>query len=254
MVQIFHDQLDRNAHDRFQAWRRDNEDGFYLNRKTRRNGLLHRVDCWHVGGVDLPSGPAGSGSLTRVLKVCSLRADAIQRWATANSVAVGSCSHCAPVDLLDEFTAVTEESASNGSFDIEGISDARRRILGSIVQRQGQPVFRRRLLAAYGGRCAVTGCDVEPVLEAAHIVGYQGARTNHLTNGLLLRADIHTLFDLGLVAIEPTTMTVLVHSSLEQSPYAKYAGRKLRLPGVAHDRPSSAALKHHCEKCGLTLH
>jgi hypothetical protein len=253
MLSIFHDQLDPEAHARFQEWRRANQDGFFLNRKTLRSGLLHRVDCWHPAGPDSGLDAGGTGSLTRVLKVCSLRADRIRRWALENGVAVRSCSHCAPLDLLDEFASMAEKSFADGSFDTVGVSDARRRVLASIVQRQGQPAFRKRLLAAYGCCCAVTGCGVESVLEAAHIIPYQGEVTNHLTNGLLLRADIHTLFDLGLLAVEPSSMVVLIHSSLQGSPYAKYAGQRLRLPDAEHERPSSAALEHHREKCGLTL-
>ncbi|WP_169719739.1 HNH endonuclease, partial [Novosphingobium acidiphilum] len=56
-------------------------------------------------------------------------------------------------------------------------------------------------MKAYDGKCAVTSCAIEPLLEAAHIHPYLGPKTNHVTNGMLLRADIHTLFDLGLLAI-----------------------------------------------------
>ena len=52
----------------------------------------------------------------------------------------------------------------------------------------------------YEGKCAVTGCDVPDVLQAAHIFPYMGPETNHPSNGLL-RADIHTLFDLGLIEL-----------------------------------------------------
>lgn len=85
-------------------------------------------------------------------------------------------------------------------FDPDSIEDGRRRIERLVTLRQGQPGFRKKLLEAYR-RCAVTGCTIEAVLEAAHISPYRGTRTNHVTNGLLLRADIHTLFDLGLLRI-----------------------------------------------------
>lgn len=55
---------------------------------------------------------------------------------------------------------------------------------------------------AYERRCAVTGCTVEAVLEAAHISPYRGDHTNDVTNGLLLRADIHTMFDCGLIKVD----------------------------------------------------
>ena len=74
-----------------------------------------------------------------------------------------------------------------GEFDPDDVKDARRWVLASIARRQGQPEFRKQLLALYGGRCAVTGSRVEAVLEAAHIIGYKGPETNRPQNGLLLR-------------------------------------------------------------------
>ena len=84
----------------------------------------------------------------------------------------------------------------------------------AICIRRGQPAFRAALLAAYGGRCAITGCDVEDVLEAAHISPYSGPSSSHASNGLLLRADIHTLFDCGLVAFDPKTREVVLADSV----------------------------------------
>jgi predicted restriction endonuclease len=71
--------------------------------------------------------------------------------------------------------------------------DARERTFAAIVRRRGQSRFRRSLLRAYTGQCAVTACDAQETLEAAHILPYRGQRTNHVTNGLLLRADLHSL-------------------------------------------------------------
>jgi len=98
-------------------------------------------------------------------------------------------------------------------------------------------------LAAYQGSCAVTGCDVVEALEAAHIVPYLGPQTNCMTNGLLLRADIHTLFDLGLFSVNPTDYLVLISKRLKGSPYQKLAGQQIRFPVDIASRPSSQALK-----------
>ena len=93
----------------------------------------------------------------------------------------------------------------------ESMEDARRRIEATIVLRQGQGAFRDSLLEAYGCRCAISGCDVPEALEAAHIIPYKGEHTNVVVNGLLLRADLHTLFDLGLIAIDTADLLVLLH-------------------------------------------
>src|SRR5207244_4015138 len=74
----------------------------------------------------------------------------------------------------------------------------------------GVPDFRRRLLKAYGGRCAISDCNCSEALEAAHIRGYGGEETNHVQNGLLLRSDLHSLMDLGKIGVDPHTMKVIV--------------------------------------------
>ena len=86
-------------------------------------------------------------------------------------------------------------------FDPVSIEDGRRRIAKMVTLRQGQPAFRNALMDAYERRCAITGCTIDAVLEAAHISPYRGIKTNHVTNGLLLRADIHTMFDCGLIKV-----------------------------------------------------
>lgn len=120
--------------------------------------------------------------------------------------------------------------ADDPSFDPDSISDERERANRAIRVRRGQAAFRAALMTAYEQRCSITGCSVEDVLEAAHIYPYLGNLTHHVSNGLLLRADIHTLFDCGLIAIEPSTRTVVVAGSLNGSSYAQLAGRKLRKP------------------------
>ena len=81
--------------------------------------------------------------------------------------------------------------------------DARERVMREIVKRQGQQEFRQRLLEAYQGRCAITDSSTVEVLEAAHIRPFNGPETNKLPNGLLLRSDLHTLFDMGFITISP---------------------------------------------------
>ncbi|MEG4803753.1 HNH endonuclease [Microcoleus sp. ARI1-B5] len=145
-----------------------------------------------------------------------------------------------------ELDAERQKIESEGYFDAETLQDARRRITASIVQRQGQAEFRRKLLIAYGGRCPITDCDVESAIEAAHIIPYQGTQTNHPTNGLPLRADIHTLFDLHLLSIRPDTNEVVIAPELVGTCYQDLADRKLTLPQDQKTAPNQNALsKHH---------
>jgi HNH endonuclease len=119
--------------------------------------------------------------------------------------------------------AEAEHATRAGYFDPSDITDGRRRVMASIAQRQGQPAFRWGLLQIYGSSCAFSNCVVSHVLDAAHIVPYRGVHTNHPQNGLLLRTDLHTLFDLGLLAVDTQDMTIIVAPSLAISPLKKSA-------------------------------
>lgn len=135
------------------------------------------------------------------------------------------------------------ETEGEGGFHPGNQEDARERTLRSVVQRRGQPQFRADLIKAFDGKCAISGCDVVAVLEAAHITPYLGPATNTITNGLLLRADIHTLWDLGFVAVDPEELTVWVSPILTAPMYRALDGSPLFMPPQKHHRPSMEALQ-----------
>lgn len=152
--------------------------------------------------------------------------------------AVDETEYNDPDDLLVQVEPVQEVS-------LESTLDDRERVAASIVRRRGQPEFRKALIRAYNSQCAITGCDAVEALEAAHISPYRGPNTNHPSNGLLLRADLHTLFDLGLIAVDTQTMTLLLAESLANTTYAEIAGKMLRSPMDKNLRPSLHALDRH---------
>jgi hypothetical protein len=152
-----------------------------------------------------------------------------------------------PVESLEEITIDRENIESKLDFNPENLTDARERTNRAIVQRQGQSKFRSELLKAYGGQCAITDCDAEAALEAAHIFPYLGTDTNHVKNGLLLRADIHTLFDLYLISIDPDTSKVVVSSTLLNTSYKELNGKSLKPPQDYAASPSPQALARHYE-------
>ena len=87
------------------------------------------------------------------------------------------------------------------------------------------------------------------VLEAAHLTPYLGPETNHVTNGLLLRADLHTLFDTGAIAIDPTTKVILVAPSIDDAVYRALHGQPLRPTTSKANAPSQEALRQHRSDC-----
>lgn len=107
-------------------------------------------------------------------------------------------------------------------------------------------MFRSRLLDAYGRQCAVTRCSVVEVLEAAHVLPYRGEHTNRVDNGVLLRADLHTLFDYGLLWIN-SEYEVELAPSLLSTDYAQLEGQRLRLPVLPENRPNPVHLSEHAQ-------
>lgn len=146
---------------------------------------------------------------------------------------------------------ISADAADTEEFDPLSVEDARNRISRTITQRRGQQAFRNALIAAYEGKCAVSGCPVSDVLEAAHIHPYRGPDTNKVANGLLLRADLHTLFDCGLIAIDEVTMALIVAPQLRTCEYGILHGRVLRPPSNLAHRPSKDALVQHRKSTGL---
>jgi hypothetical protein len=164
-------------------------------------------------------------------------------------IAQAPAEFCAALDilgstLLDELHKQEKEEHPE-AFDPKDISDGRKRIIGAVIRRLGQQAFRRKLISAYAGQCAVTRCTTLWVLEAAHITPYRGIRTNAVPNGLLLRADVHTLFDLALISIEPSKFVVRVSNLLEGSQYEKLDGKRPAFPTRSTLHPSPAALEAH---------
>jgi len=122
----------------------------------------------------------------------------------------------------------------------------------SVRPRLGQGLFSLAVRDAYHGACAVTHEHTVPVLEAAHIKPYHCGGEHRVDNGMLLRSDLHSLFDLGYVTITPD--------------YQFHVGKRLRdefkngrsyygldksaiaLPFLESDRPNRELLDWHSQE------
>jgi hypothetical protein len=162
-------------------------------------------------------------------------------------------SHVAAVrgnNTIHKLAAIEADLVDGGYFDASH-ADERCRQLQEVVQRRGQPEFRTKLITAYQSRCAITGCDAVDALEAAHIMPYIGDKSNSTANGLLLRADIHSLFDLELLAIDPASNKVVLSNQLRRTTYAELEGRLLRIPDEQCNLPSPEALQQRWQRFKL---
>ena len=147
-------------------------------------------------------------------------------------------------DLLENtIHYVGPEVSDNDSLEEESNSyspnnsDDRDKVNRQIKARRGQHKFRKALIKRYDSKCCVTGCTILHLLEAAHIKAYRGIKDNHPSNGLLLRADIHTLFDLDMIGIHPEKLTIHLNDEIRKDTYEELESLILKI------RPSEEALK-----------
>jgi putative restriction endonuclease len=122
---------------------------------------------------------------------------------------------------------------------------------GAARRRLGQGAFRLLVTDNYERRCAVTGERTLPVLEAAHIRPVAEGGEHRPNNGLLLRSDLHTLFDRGYVGGTPAG-AFLVSPRLRRDfengrHYYAIAGTQLLLPHDEASRPDVRALEWHAD-------
>jgi len=108
--------------------------------------------------------------------------------------------------------------------------------------RRGQNKLRNNLLYLYYGKCCISGFHVQDALHACHIDPHSLSGNNHSTNALLLRSDIHDLFDAHLIGIHPGTLSVHTHPSLRNTEYIHLEGRSLS-QRADNEQPNPAALK-----------
>ncbi|HYL56658.1 MAG TPA: HNH endonuclease [Gemmatimonadales bacterium] len=118
-----------------------------------------------------------------------------------------------------------------------------------VTPRLGQSTFRIAVTDAYRRGCAVTAERSLPALEAAHIKRYADRGPHEVRNGVLLRADLHRLFDKGYVTIT-TDGRFEVSGHLKQDfengrSYYPLHGRGLEVPALNQDRPASEFVEWH---------
>lgn len=117
--------------------------------------------------------------------------------------------------------------------------------------RLGQGAFRLLVTDAYERRCAVTGERTLPVLDAAHIRPYAELGPHRLENGILLRKDLHALFDAGYVTVTPSLelrVSRRIREEFENGrDYYALDRRRIRLPLPPSPPPSPEYLEWHSD-------
>lgn len=118
--------------------------------------------------------------------------------------------------------------------------------------RIGQGAFRVGVIDAYQRRCSISGEKTLPVLEAAHIKPYSLSGQNAISNGILLRSDLHKLFDQGYLTVTPdfnVEISKRIKEEFENGrEYYKHHGNSLLfMPSTEFEKPNLGYLKWHNE-------
>lgn len=119
--------------------------------------------------------------------------------------------------------------------------------------RIGQGAFRILVTSAYNKSCSITSERTLPVLEASHIKPFSESGPNSVSNGILLRADLHILFDRGYLTVTPNHYVEVSKSIKEEfdngKEYYKLHGKPLQiLPSEQINQPDEDYLRWHNEK------
>ena len=156
--------------------------------------------------------------------------------------------------------ALWQEVTDHLSINIQANADPGPATIASVKNRYGAPAlvrprlgqgaFRLIVTDVYERRCAITGERTLPVLEAAHIKPYGMGGPHQPENGLLLRSDLHTLFDQGYLTVDANELKVLVSGRIREEfengrDYYQLHGRAVRLPRDMPNLPSREYLEFH---------
>jgi hypothetical protein len=117
--------------------------------------------------------------------------------------------------------------------------------------RPEQAKFRSELFGIYNGACAITGCSIPEALQAAHLETVDGKDINDPCNGILLRADIHELFDAGLLSLSRDGLKIETSGLLKDDYYLGFQGAPVfRPPSFA---PSETHIDAHRRASGFSV-
>ena len=117
--------------------------------------------------------------------------------------------------------------------------------------RIGQQQFREQLLQKFGSVCAFTGPQHPAALDAAHLYRYCDTPEHDTNAGLLLRRDLHSLFDRWLIAVDPTSWAIRVSPDLSGFPdLAKLEGATLQMSYALRPQPNHLAVHYDMARTG----
>lgn len=131
-----------------------------------------------LGHLKTAGEATGGGCICRTFQIAELAGvDGRSEFTLALDLFAPLIGLCAPT-LWDAEVRQSQRSVESKAlavaFDPTSVADGRKKVLAEVARRQGQGKFRTALYEAYGGKCAISGCSTQVVLQAAHITPYRG--------------------------------------------------------------------------------
>ncbi|MBY5471514.1 HNH endonuclease [Rhizobium leguminosarum] len=175
-----------------------------------------------------PGGSSGSVAIDHLLSHRHLRSYELEDAELAEFLSVIAEFFAAKKKLLATTAYMSDEEKALLA-DRSVVLDGFERRFTRQEARPDQAQFRAALMQLYQGRCVISRCGIPEILDAAHIVPFSETITfrNDRRNGLILRTDIHTLFDKLLLSIHPQSGIVMLSPKLQTSTYRQFEGRKV---------------------------
>lgn len=136
----------------------------------------------------------------------------------------------------------TEINATIKDFELLPATSEKLKKSRLVTERKGQGNFRAIITRAYSNKCCITNESTPELVEAAHIQSYIDENSNHVKNGLLLRVDLHKLYDNGLMYIDES-FVIHISPEVKSAYYRELNGKTISLPTNLNDYPSKDALK-----------
>lgn len=151
--------------------------------------------------------------------------------------------HIVKIKYFNELDPLESEiSKTTKDFELLSINSEKLKKSRLVTERKGQGNFRAIITRAYSNKCCITNEPTPELVEAAHIQSYIDENSNHVKNGLLLRVDLHKLYDNGLLYIDDF-YAVHVSPEVKSEYYQKLNGKIISLPVNLNEHPSKDALK-----------
>lgn len=221
-----------------QAW---NEFG-YRNGRSSREEFIDSIQEY----INKNSSKFGGGPINiSKYEIGCLRLNNCEFWeeeqfVDLNTLELNFAPQVVTIKYFDQYDPIRLIQQELDNFDL--VNEPRFNKKLSANSREGQSLFKGRILKAYDNKCCITGENIPELLEAAHIQEYKNRYSNHVQNGLLLRVDIHRLYDNQLIFIDENYI-IHVSALVTSKQYRQYHGKPISLPKLVNQLPSKTALE-----------